>query len=397
MDARLRIDSTRPMAVGVSGGGDSVALALLARRWAADHGRPLLLLTVDHGLSPLSTAWTQTCRALAKRLDADFRALAWQGEKPANGLPAAARTARHRLLAEAARQAGASVLMLGHTADDLAESRRMRAEGSTIPLVREWAPSPAWPEGRDVFLLRPLLSARRAEIRAWLAGRGEPWIEDPANDDPRFARARARRAAPAPGPPSDERPNLAPLARRVRTNDAGVLRLPRVLLQDDAAGPLLAMACLCAAGTVRPPRRDAVERLAARLREAGPVAATLAGAHIEADMAEVRIMREPGEARRGGLAPLTMVPGEAVWDGRFEIAADRPLTVAPLDGQITRLAPSSHAALAALPPKARRSLPAIEEAGGVACPVLAPLPGVSIRPLAYERLLAACGAAPRET
>lgn len=397
MDARLRQDSSRPVAVGLSGGGDSVALALLARQWTTAHGRPLHLLSVDHGLSPHSAAWTEACRRLAARLEAEFQPLRWEGEKPASGLPAAARAARHRLLAEAARTAGASVVLLGHTADDVAETEAMRAAGATTPRVREWGPSPAWPEGRGVFLLRPLLTAGRAEIRAWLTAGGEPWIEDPANEDLRFARARARRAAPGPFPEPRPTPDRRPLARQTRMDAGGVLRLPRAAVGEDGAASFLGVACLCAAGTNHPPRAAAVERLLTRLRAPGAVTATLAGARLEADADELRIFREPGEAARGGLSPMSMPPGSAVWDGRFEIASDRPLTIVALAGFVGRLEPPARAALSALPPRARGALPAVVEDGRVVCLAPAAPPGVAARPLAYERLLATCGIFDRET
>ena len=63
---------------------------------------------------------------------------------------------------------GAKVILMGHTASDLAEAAAMRAEGSTTPSPREWAPSPAWPEGRGVFLLRPMLAVSRQQVRDWL-------------------------------------------------------------------------------------------------------------------------------------------------------------------------------------------------------------------------------------
>ena len=70
----------------------------------------------------------------------------------------------------------------------------MRGWGGRLGRLREWSPSPVWPEGREVFLLRPLLDTRRAVIRAWLTARGERWIDDPANADPAQTRARARLA-----------------------------------------------------------------------------------------------------------------------------------------------------------------------------------------------------------
>jgi len=291
------------------------------------------------------------------------------------------------------------VILMGHTADDIAEAGRMRAEGSTTPEPREWGPSPAWPRGRGVFLLRPLLGVSRASIRAWLAARGETWIEDPANDDLRYARARARRASTAPAEPA-EAADAAPLARLAHPTPDGGLSLPRAALRDAepaAARRLLAAACLCAAGASRPPAAERGLRLLQRLVAPGDVTATLAGARIQADAQSVRFLREAGEAARGGMAPLRLEPGETgVWDGRFEIAADRPADIRRLAGLAARLPREQLARLRALPPASRLALPALVEDDRVFCPLLAEMPWIRVTPLAHPRLLAACGAVERE-
>jgi tRNA(Ile)-lysidine synthase len=397
---RLRARASRPLAVALSGGGDSLALALIAAAWAKAVRRPLLVLTVDHRLHRDSAAWTARCAATAQRLGAEFRALAWDGDKPDAGLPAAAREARHRLLADAARAAGAQVILMGHTADDVAEARRMRVAGSTTPEPREWAPSPAWPQGRGVFLLRPMLGVARADLRAWLSARGERWIDDPANDDLRFARARARREAPAASVAPAEPPQAAALALSSRPTPDGGLVIARAALraaEPAAARRFAAAACLCAAGTDRPPAGDRVARLVERLCAASEVAATLAGARIEADAADIRFLREAGEAARGGLAPLSLRPGESgVWDGRFEIEAGRAVEIRRLAGLAQRLPRDQLARLRALSPSARLALPALVEAGRVVCPLLAEAPRIRLAPLSHARLLAACGAIDRE-
>src|SRR5690606_6431800 len=43
-----------------------------------------------------------------------------------------------------------------------------------------------------LMLLRPMLDVGRRELREWLKGQGRGWIDDPANDDPKYARSRAR-------------------------------------------------------------------------------------------------------------------------------------------------------------------------------------------------------------
>jgi hypothetical protein len=122
-----------------------MALLRLAATWASHHRRPLQVLTVDHGLSPDSRRWAGLVQEAAAALGLGMRVLRWTGEKPTVGIPASARAARHALLADAARETGARVVLMGHTADDAREGEVMRAEGSTLGRLRDWSPSPAWP------------------------------------------------------------------------------------------------------------------------------------------------------------------------------------------------------------------------------------------------------------
>jgi len=399
-DRRLSPHSKRLLAVAFSGGGDSLALLLLTKQWADAHGRSVVALTVDHGLQAASAGWTEQCRAVAKRLGVGFEALRWEGDKPTRGLPAAAREARHRLLAEAARKAGASVLLMGHTADDLSEAAAMRFEGSTVPDAREWAPSPAWPEGRGLFVLRPLLEKRRAGLRDWLAERGETWIDDPANADLRFARSRARSRLSA-HPDESRDPVLSSYRRAVkdlgpdfrRDERWGMLAFVRGSLTPQA----IAAATLCAAGTTRPPRGDRLARLTQRLNATETFTATLAGARIEATPDTVLVMRDAGETARGGLQSVHLEPNHpTVWDGRFEVTAPHAATIAPLKGHSSRLPPKEREALRAVPVAARAGLPILVTADGVTCPLLAQAPTAKVVPLARTRFRAAMGFIVRE-
>ncbi|HUZ11640.1 MAG TPA: tRNA lysidine(34) synthetase TilS [Caulobacteraceae bacterium] len=396
---RLNAVDARPVAVAVSGGGDSLALLLMAADWSARAGRPLIVLTLDHRLAPAGARWAGFVGERARRLGLPHRTLVWDRARPATGLPAAARAARHGLLAEAARAAGARVILMGHTADDLAEVQVMRLWGASLPSPREWSPSPIWPQGRGVFLLRPLLAIRRAALRDWLSSLGERWIEDPANEDAAYARARARRrlagggeaaAAAAPAPPAF----LADL----REGPGGELVAPRAAFShadDAAARRWLAALVLSASGTARPPRGPALQRLLERMRAPGGFVSSLAGARIEAGAGEALFCREPGELRRCGPSAAPLAQGESVFDGRFSIVASAPGSlIAPLAGQSRRLAAAARARLRAVAAPARPGLPAITTADGrTRCPVVEPGPtGISAAPLAGQRLLAALGA-----
>ncbi|MGA0546853.1 tRNA lysidine(34) synthetase TilS [Brevundimonas sp. VNH65] len=353
LDARLSGPASAPVALALSGGGDSLALLHLAADWAEARGRRLLAVTVDHGLNADSAAWTRRCADMARAVGADWVGPVWTGDKPTTGLPAAARAARHALIAEAAREAGAHVILFAHTLDDIRESDRMRAEGANLGRLRDWSPSPAWPEGRGLMLLRPLLEEGRDTLRAFLTARGGGWIEDPANDDPRHHRARARRALASEAPVTPSEP-----ATEARTVSLSPLPFGAGFVTDRAVpAAALAILLLSASGGVTPPRGDRLARLVQRLRAGEGVSAVLAGARVQTEGDRVLIAREPGERRRGGRteAPLVLPPGRAVvWDGRVELTAETPgWRVVPAAGRLNRLSRADRLALSALPSWAR--------------------------------------------
>lgn len=140
----------------------------------------------------------------------------------------------------------------------------------------------------------------------------------------------------------------------------------------DIEAQALAAALVCAGGGDRPPRGDRLTGLLARLRPGGDFTATLCGARIATDGDAVLITREPGELTRRPPPPLPLTPGlEAVWDGRWAIAADQPgWSVVPAAGRMAALSDPDRAALKALPPAARGGRPVLIRNGGGA-PVLA--------------------------
>ncbi|WP_255360386.1 tRNA lysidine(34) synthetase TilS [Brevundimonas sp. KM4] len=373
-------DTGRPLALALSGGGDSIALLRLTTEWARTRRRSVLALTVDHRLNADSGGWTEFAAWAARDAGADWRGLSWNADKPAAGLTAAARAARHALIADAAREAGASVVLFAHTADDIAEADLMRSEGSTLGRVREWSPSPAWPEGRGLMLLRPLLGERRRGLRDWLARQGGDWIEDPANADPRFGRSRARQALAGAAPQPVEQAAAQTGALPMIKGEA------MVHVDRDVGARALAAALVCVGGGSTPPRGARLEALMARLKAGEDFAATLCGARIEAVGAVVRLMREAGELRRRDISPLALKPGvEAVWDGRFLFCADRPgWSVVPARGRLASLSDADRAEINRLPAGTRGAWPVLIRDGAVA-PVLAG-EGVERRGLVTERL-----------
>ena len=201
MEGVLRKGAEWPGAVGVSGGADSLALLLLLANWAAERGVPApVALTVDHGLQPHSRAQAEKVMQRAREHGLRAHVLRWGGRKPAADIEAAAREARYRLMGGWCARNGIRCLFVAHSLDDQAETfllRLMRGSGvDGLAAMAEVAPYPS-PKCESLRLARPFLGVPRANLRAYLSGRNEPWFEDDMNTDARFARARLRAAWPA--------------------------------------------------------------------------------------------------------------------------------------------------------------------------------------------------------
>jgi tRNA(Ile)-lysidine synthase len=149
----------------------------------------------------------------------EHRTLKWTGAKPDSGVPAAARTERYRLLARAARSAGASHVLTAHTRDDQAETFLMRLlRGSGIAGLSAMARES---ERNGVTLARPLLDVAKVRLVATLNKAGIAYAEDPTNRDTAFTRPRLRALLPMLAAEGGDARGLARLAARLaRANDA---------------------------------------------------------------------------------------------------------------------------------------------------------------------------------
>ena len=172
---------TAPVIVACSGGPDSTALLALV----ADRGLAPIAVHVDHGLRDGSAGEADVVGALAAALGTPFDARRVDVGRGAN-LEARARTARYATLDTAADDHGASAVLVGHTADD-------QAETVVLALLRGSAASGlAGMAARRDRIVRPLLRLRRAETEAICVGLGLEPVRDPSNDDVSLRRAWVR-------------------------------------------------------------------------------------------------------------------------------------------------------------------------------------------------------------
>jgi len=210
------------LVLAVSGGPDSMALMWLAARWrsALARGPRLIAVTVDHGLRPEAAAEALNVKRLARSLDLPHRTVRWTGVKPKTGLPAAARAARYRLLAQAARAGGATHILTAHTRDDQAETLLMRMlRGSGISGLAAMARES---ERDGVRLARPFLNASKSQLIATLKKAKLGFADDPTNRDLNFTRPRLRAVMPVLAAEGGDSRNLARLASRLARANAAV-------------------------------------------------------------------------------------------------------------------------------------------------------------------------------
>jgi tRNA(Ile)-lysidine synthase len=207
--------------LAVSGGPDSIALMWLASRWRRTlaRGPRLIAVTVDHGLRAGAKAEARDVKRLARALALPHRTMRWTGAKPKTGLPAAARAARYRLLAQAARASGATHILTAHTRDDQAETLLMRLlRGSGIAGLAAMARQS---ERDGVLLARPFLHVSKSQLIATLKKAKLGFADDPTNRDPSFTRPRLRTLMPVLAAEGGDTRNLARLASRLaRANQA---------------------------------------------------------------------------------------------------------------------------------------------------------------------------------
>ena len=208
--------------LAVSGGPDSIALMWLAARWrrALARGPRLIAVTVDHGLRPEAAAEARQVKRLARSLDLPHRTLRWTGPKPRTGLPAAARAARYRLLAQAARASGATHILTAHTRDDQAETLLMRMlRGSGIAGLAAMARES---ERDGLLLARPFLDISKSQLIATLEKAKVGFADDPTNRDTSFTRPRLRTLMPVLAAEGGDTRNLVRLASRLARANAAV-------------------------------------------------------------------------------------------------------------------------------------------------------------------------------
>jgi tRNA(Ile)-lysidine synthase len=179
------------IAVAVSGGADSVALLNLLLELRAKLGIVLSVAHFNHKLrGRASDADEKFVAKLAAKHALPFHVeradIAAKAKREKANLEDTARRARYAFFAKLVEDGHATQVAVAHTADDQAETvlahilrgTGLAGLGGIHPVAEH--------------IVRPLIQVRRADLRAYLRSKKQPWREDVTNRDITKTRARIR-------------------------------------------------------------------------------------------------------------------------------------------------------------------------------------------------------------
>ena len=152
------------MAVAVSGGPDSLALAFLARCYSLIYQNKIRYFIVDHKLRNESSSEAKEVKRILKDISIDCKILPWNGKKPLKNIQALARDKRYSLLSNECKKNNLGYLLLGHHSDDLYENFLIRiVRGSGLNGLISFSKNTKYRD-QDLNIIRPLLNLEKKDL-----------------------------------------------------------------------------------------------------------------------------------------------------------------------------------------------------------------------------------------
>ena len=180
------------LAVAVSGGPDSLALAFLAKCYSLKNKIKVKYFIVDHKLRKESLLEAKTIKDMLKKIDIDCKILPWNGKKPSKNIQAIARDKRYSLLVKECKKNDIRYLLLGHHVNDLLENFLIRlVRGSGLNGLISFNKNTKYKD-QKLAILRPLLDIEKKDLIYVTKKVFNFFIKDPSNINKEFKRTRIR-------------------------------------------------------------------------------------------------------------------------------------------------------------------------------------------------------------
>ncbi len=183
------------IAVGVSGGADSLCLTLFLAQWAKEHHISLTALTVQHNLRKEAEQEAQHVHTFLTQKGISHHILFNHLPVPETNIESYARRVRYQLMSAFCEENKISHLFLAHHAGDQGETFLLRLSKSSG--VKGLSGMRLQSQHHRLYLCRPFLFVPKSDLTAALQKQKISWAEDQMNHDERFERVKWRHFFPA--------------------------------------------------------------------------------------------------------------------------------------------------------------------------------------------------------
>ena len=182
----------RNLAVAVSGGPDSLALAYLTKCYALKNNIEVKYFIVDHKIRKESSLEAKSVKSALKKIGIESKVLIWKGKKPSKNIQAIARNKRYSLLANECKKNDINHLLIGHHLNDLFENFLIRlVRGSGLNGLISFDKNTKYKD-KNLNILRPLLDLEKNDLLHISKEVFNFFVDDPSNTNIDYKRTRIR-------------------------------------------------------------------------------------------------------------------------------------------------------------------------------------------------------------
>ena len=183
------------LGVSVSGGGDSMALLYLARKWCQIHNKKLMALTVDHDLRQESADEAAFVKQWCLDNNVEHETFIWKDNNQAGNMQNHARQARLEFIDQWRFKNNIKYVMVGHSKSDQAETVVMRlVRGSGVDgLAGIQKKRKVITDNGFFYIVRPIMEFSRKELRDYCSDNVIKWFDDPSNENRKYTRVKVRK------------------------------------------------------------------------------------------------------------------------------------------------------------------------------------------------------------
>jgi len=188
----LSLKAKENLAVAVSGGPDSMALAYLTKCYSIKNKIKVKYYIVNHMLRKEASLEAETVKKTLKKIDIQCIILNWTGKKPSKNIQATARDKRYSLLANECKKNDIKHLLLGHHLNDLFENFLIRiVRGSGLNGLISLSKNTKYGD-QDLTIIRPLLNLEKKDLLYVSNEVFSFFVKDPSNINEDYKRTRIR-------------------------------------------------------------------------------------------------------------------------------------------------------------------------------------------------------------